>query len=111
MEIVFLEENYSTTPNQEIADELERSLSSIKNKAFAMNLRKDPTYTNPAHYPKDNRPWNKGKKGEATSGAFVRGHTPANTCADGEIRTDKRGYIRQKALGKWVYRPKTKPND
>lgn len=107
-EITWLHENYKRFTDREIAENLNRSLSSVKNKRWAEGLNdKTPN----GHFKPGQIPWNKGKPfmaGEKSRACqFKPGNLPHNTKHDGAIsvRSDKSGnqylYIRLKK-SKWI---------
>jgi hypothetical protein len=109
-EVAFLEDNYSTTTTTEIADELGRSLSSVKNKAFAMGLKKGEEYEYPTRFARGGSPWNYARNAP-NRGSFRKGRKPPNAQPEGAIRTDARGYKKMKQAGKWRYLPKNPISD
>ena len=68
-EVQFLKDNYATMKNQDIADKLGRSRTSLVDKALKMGLEKDPVYLkaiysrpNSGQFVKGCATWNKGLK-------------------------------------------------
>lgn len=122
-ELDFLIKAYPEVKTEHLASFLDRSLSSVYDKANLFKLQKSEQFLESEYsgrllkdagkryrFKPGHKPWNKGKKGLQHGGIetqFKKGNRPHNTKEDGSIsiRTDSKGfkykYIRI-SLGKWV---------
>jgi len=108
-----IRQRYPFEPTKKIADDLGLSESSVYNRAFAMGIKKDPTYLRSTQFPpgylggkatqfqKGQAPPNKGQKmskdlyQKVAKTMFKKGNKPMNTQPIGTIhqRSDKSGKM------------------
>ncbi len=92
-EIKFLKENYHNMTNQNIADKLQRSLSSIHQKGHLLRLKKDKDFLKELN--KQNLGFQRHQ--------FKKGNRPHNTKDVGYERITKDGYVEVKVAGPNVF--------
>jgi len=109
-ELQYLFRHYANTPTQDIADHLGMTREQVFSKADFLDLKKADDYTNPGHknltdhgqafrFPKGNRPWNDGVKGQFFGGVetqFKKGSMPHNWVPVGSYRVNGDGFLEYK---------------
>lgn len=116
-EICYLEKHYPSDKTEDVARHLNRPVSSVHNKVFALQLKKTAAFKKAmvskefleagrrSRFAPGVEVWNKGMKGLQIGGKqtqFKKGNIPHNARHDGATRLDKDGFIMIRvSLGHW----------